>query len=179
MKGKETQSLLGMWTFLSSEVLFFSVLLLAFWVYREQHVANFITGTRRMNLTLGTLNTAVLLTSSLTMAMAVEASAKGREFRKLLVVTAILGAVFLVIKGIEYREHIIAGLFPRLFFILYFLLTGLHALHLLIGVSLVTWLRLRRKNSGEALENVGLYWHFVDIVWVFLFPMLYLMGRGS
>jgi len=191
MKNRVPAGLLGMWVFLASEVLFFSTLILAFWVYRHEWPVEFSDGVRHMDLIAGSVNTAVLLTSSWTMALALASSPRWKG--RLLVLTAFLGAVFLVIKGSEYFMHARDGMLPpiswsppqsapafKLFFILYFLITGLHALHLSIGIGCVLWARLRmalrREVSETLLENLGLYWHFVDIVWIFLFPLFYLIG---
>ena len=187
--------LLGMWVFLLSETLFFGGLVLAIAVFAYQHAADFAHGTREMKFGLGTLNTAILLTSSWTMALAVEGGERRNTSRvsRCLAATAGLGVLFLAVKGFEYWRHYDEGLFPglrwrggetpglELFFAMYFLVTALHALHLLIGVGLVGFYRRRfhrRGVSGAALENLGLYWHFVDVVWVFLYPALYLCGRN-
>ena len=152
-----------------------------------------------MDILLGTVNTAVLICSSLTMAMAVHSAAKGRRkpLMGYLVATMLLGAAFLGIKAVEYTEHIRHHLFPgrffhypgpngrpaELFFSLYFAMTGLHALHMIIGIGLlsVLFVLARRGRFTPAyytpVEMSGLYWHFVDIVWIFLFPLLYLIGR--
>jgi cytochrome c oxidase subunit III len=141
------------------------------------------------------VNTAVLLTSSWTMALAVHAAQTGR--RRTLVVflggTALLGTVFLVFKGLEYREDYLHHLVPgsgfegssvaQLYFSFYFVMTAIHALHLVVGIALLAWLAARAARTRAPLaslnifENAGLYWHFVDIVWIFLFPLLYLRGR--
>jgi cytochrome c oxidase subunit 3 len=194
-------SQLGMWLFLVTEILFFGGLFTAYLVYRTLYPAAFADASRHMDVTLGTLNTAVLIFSSLTMAMAVHSAALGR--RKALVgfllVTMLLGAAFLGVKAIEYTEHIQHHLLPGpwfhypgplvyarqagLFFSLYFMMTGLHALHMIIGLGLLTVL-VRQGSRGRytagwhtPVEMCGLYWHFVDIVWIFLFPLLYLIGR--
>lgn len=194
-KNGVSPALLGMWTFLASEMLFFSTLILMFWIYRYSHPQTFEGGVAHMYRIIGTINTAVLLTSSWTMARAVVASYSGRPVRRLLSLTAALGALFVLLKFLEYYLHYKEGLFPGLnwdagrwnsnsfllFFLLYYVMTGLHALHLLIGIACVLWVRHKSEQNPrvELLENVGLYWHFVDLVWVFLFPMFYLIGRTA
>jgi cytochrome c oxidase subunit 3 len=190
---------LGMWAFLATEVMFFGGLFMAYIAYRYGYPDAFATASRRLDETLGGVNTAVLLTSSLTMALAVHAAQAGR--RKALVVfllvTLLLGAVFMGIKGLEYYNEYEEGLIPafnftyngadaqkvQLFFVLYFLMTGLHAIHLTIGivvvlvVALLAWRGRFSPEYATPVEITGLYWHFVDIVWVFLFPLLYLIAR--
>jgi cytochrome c oxidase subunit 3 len=191
---------LGMWTFLATEALFFGALILAFAVYRVSYGHVFLEAAKKLKLELGALNTAVLLTSSLFMALAVQAAQGGRR-RKLLLclaLTAALGVAFLGIKAVEYRLDFREQVFPgrhfvwggadpghaEIFYYLYYVATGVHALHLTVAVGLVCWLMTRiyrRRASGApegVVEVVGLYWHFVDIVWVFLFPLLYLPGRS-
>lgn len=190
-------AILGMWVFLGSEVLFLGGLFLALTVYRGLYPTFFDVGTGRMNLLIGTLNTALLLTSSWTLAMAIEKIKQQIKPFFLLGVTVFLGFLFLLFKAYEYFQHYQEGLFPgvrwdgtsfpsaqlMLFFFLYFFMTGLHALHVLIGLGLIIWLMKEVKKPlwhqfhEGFIENVGLYWHFVDIIWVFLFPMLYLVGR--
>lgn len=190
---------LGMWTFLATEVLFFGGLFLAYVTYRLVYPEGFAAGSAHTLLFYGTLNTAVLLTSSLTMALAVHA-AQERQARPLtsyLLVTLALAATFLVVKGFEYSTDIREGLVPgpafsselppqaEIFFYLYWTMTGLHAVHVMVGAGLLTVLailaRRGRFTEGHAtpVEIVGLYWHFVDIVWIFLYPLLYLIGRHS
>jgi cytochrome c oxidase subunit 3 len=188
---------LGVWCFLATEVLFFGGLFTGYTVYRYVYPNAFAVGSNHNNLFLGTLNTAVLLTSSLAMALAVHASQTGKakaQFRWLLL-TIFFAFGFLVIKGIEYHQHFSEHLFPghsfnpamspqtELFFIFYWVMTGLHALHVIIGIgilSVIAWIVHRRPFSPEyysPMEMSGLYWHFVDIVWVFLYPLLYLINR--
>lgn len=193
-------STLGMWIFLATEVLFFGGVLLAYAVYRSMYFSTFGEASRQLDVVLGTLNTAVLLCSSLTMAMAVhEAESGGRKrLVRFLGLTMLLGAVFLTIKFYEYYEKYREGLIPgphfswhsndpghaSLFFIAYFILTGIHALHMIIGIGMVGIIaRLASKGRFTQayytpVELGGLYWHFVDIVWVFLFPLLYLVHRS-
>jgi len=193
---------LGMWVFLVTEVLFFGGLFMVYIVYRTWYPEAFAAASHTLNITLGTINTAVLITSSLTMALAVHAAQLGQ--RKLimifLIATMVLGAVFLGIKGVEYyakfEEHHVPGpgfrfeepqlaAHAQIFFSLYFLMTGLHALHMIIGFGIMlfmlgwTWKGTITADYYSPIEIAGLYWHFVDIVWIFLFPLLYLLGgRG-
>jgi cytochrome c oxidase subunit III len=200
-------SLVGMWLFLATEVMFFGGLLTAFAVYRSTTPQEFALASKHLNVALGCLNTVVLLGSSFTMAMAVRA-AQLRAHRALLVwlaMTMALGAGFLGIKAVEYtsdyHEKLIPGwnfqipeedrsvvdqqaLDPRkmeMFYVLYFFMTGLHAVHLVIGIALVgvmallSWRRWFSGGGATQIEVTGLYWHFVDIVWVFLYPLLYLI----
>jgi cytochrome c oxidase subunit 3 len=211
LEQQQHASTLGMWVFLATEVMFFGGLILAYVVYRALSPREFALASQHLKLWLGCLNTVVLLGSSLTMALAVRASQlrRRRELLWFLFATAILGACFLGIKAIEYseeyQEHLVPGLnfqFPKealaesgssgfslqrfeMFFLLYFFMTGLHALHLIIGIGLVgvmavlAW-RNWFSGSGETqIEVTGLYWHFVDIVWVFLYPLLYLIDVKS
>ena len=193
---------LGMWVFLLTEILFFGALFLVYTVYRTWYPAAFAAASHHLDIPLGSVNTAVLIGSSLTMALAVHAaqlnSRKG--IMLFLILTMILGGVFLGIKGLEYshkfHEHLIPGpafqfaqpelLRPaQIFFSLYFVMTGLHAAHMIIGMGLMVWMLLWAYNGtlGDGyyspVEVVGLYWHFVDIVWIFLFPLLYLIGRHA
>ncbi|HEV2063541.1 MAG TPA: cytochrome c oxidase subunit 3 [Thermoanaerobaculia bacterium] len=197
---KEAASL-GMWAFLATEVLFFGGMFAAYVVYRALFTRAFVGASNLLDIRLGALNTAVLIVSSLTMAIAVRAAARGRRNLTIafLVATIVLGSVFLGVKAVEYRhkfeDHLVPGPhyvvpegLPRqteLFFSLYFCMTGLHALHMIIGVGLLTWLILRTRRGdftpaySSPVEMVGLYWHFVDIIWIFLFPLLYLLGRHT
>lgn len=197
---RETNSL-GMWVFLASEIMIFGALFGVYTVYHINYPEAFAAASSHLNVVLGGLNTAVLLTSSLMMAIAVH-MAERREARLTLIfllLTAVLGMGFLGIKGFEYwqeyQENLVPGLnftfteanplHARLFFNIYFIGTGLHALHLTIGILMVLatpLLRYRgpfRSDPASAVELVGLYWHFVDVVWVFLFPLLYLIGRAG
>jgi cytochrome c oxidase subunit 3 len=190
---------LGMWIFLATEVLFFGAMFLGYTIYRISFPQAFADASRQTLLVFGTVNTAILLLSSLVMALAVRAVEQGQRFAlaTLLTLTALLGTAFLAIKGFEYAHEIREGLLPgagfhiasadpqhaRMFFYLYFLMTGIHALHMSIGVVLLAGFAVRalfcRKTAtlGTAVDLLGLYWHFVDIVWVFLFPLIYLAGR--
>jgi cytochrome c oxidase subunit 3 len=191
---------LGMWVFLVTEVMFFGGLFTVYVVYRALFPTVFGHASNHLDVFLGTLNTAVLITSSLTMALAVRAAqvgARGGTIARWLGATAALGATFLSIKGYEYAHKYLEGMLPgptftyagpdahqtELFLSLYFTMTGVHALHMVIGLGLLAWLVVgaRRGRFGAAyhtpVELVGLYWHFVDVVWIFLFPLLYLIGR--
>jgi cytochrome c oxidase subunit III len=194
-------STLGMWVFLSTEVLFFGVLFAVYSLYRAWYSQAFAAASHELLIWAGTINTAVLITSSLTMALAVHAAQTGerRSLMTFLVLTMMLGTTFLGIKGFEYytgyREHHWPGAGfqfdpeyfknAQIFFSLYYLMTGLHALHMIIGLGIMTvmlWLSWRgtiRPDYYSPIEISGLYWHFVDIVWIFLFPLLYLIGRHA
>jgi len=191
---------LGMWIFLVTEILFFGGLFLAYTIYRWENARSFAHASLHMDIALGTINTVVLICSSLTMAMAVHSAATGKKRLLIgfLIATMLLGGAFLGIKAVEYTDHIRHHLFPgpgfhytvpadaraaEMFFSLYFAMTGLHALHMVVGLGLLTTLLVmarRGRFSPEyhtPVEISGLYWHFVDIVWIFLFPLLYLIGR--
>lgn len=191
---------MGMWLFLSTEALFFGGLILAYSAYRTWYPEEFRFGSRHLDLVLGTINTLVLLTSSFFMAGAVTAGRLRLRATAvaLLILTALLGSVFLCIKGYEWYAAAHDGFWPgemgivsgenpggvRLFFSLYYIMTGVHGLHLIIGILLVSGLSvhysmLRNFSPNQnVLRNIGLYWHFVDVVWVFLFPILYFIGRA-
>jgi cytochrome c oxidase subunit III len=192
---------LGMWVFLATEVLFFGGLFAAYMIYRVWYPAAFGESSRMLDLMLGMTNTAVLITSSLTMALAVHASAGGRRNALIgfLVLTMLFGLLFLGIKGYEYWEKFVEHLVPgdgfrfpgqdplhaEIFFSLYFALTGLHAVHMVVGLGLLATMLVMawRGRFSQAwytpVEITGLYWHFVDVVWIFLFPLLYLVDRHS
>ena len=199
LEQQEEVATLGMWVFLATEVLFFGGLFATYLVYRHWYPEAFTAGSRGLLVWAGTTNTAVLITSSLTMALAVQAAQTGqrRTLMIFLVLTMALGCVFLGIKAFEYyteyAEHHIpgpafqfeAGQFrhAQIFFSLYFLMTGLHAAHMIIGLGIMAvmlWWSYRgiiTEEYSNPIEVSGLYWHFVDIVWIFLFPLLYLIGR--
>ncbi len=190
---------LGTWTFLATEVLFFGGLFMAYIAYRHAYPADFATGSRQTDLVFGTLNTAILLSSSLTMALAVHAAREGRNrpLVRCLLLTLLCALGFLVVKGFEYHEDVVDHLLPggsfaktlppraEIFFVLYWAMTGLHALHVLVGTGLLATLTaLARAGRFSAryynpVELVGLYWHFVDAVWIFLYPLLYLIDRHA
>jgi cytochrome c oxidase subunit III len=184
---RRESSLLGMWVFLATELLFFGPLFFGYVHGRLQAHEAFVSASHHMHFWLGTLNTALLLTSSFTMALAVHQAETGRSgiLRKLLAVTAVLGAAFLCVKGYEYasewRNAAQAHGGESVFYFLYFAMTGLHAVHLAIGLGLLGWLWSTARRYGAAyhmpVEGVGLYWHFVDLIWIFLYPMFYLLER--
>ncbi len=184
---------LGMWTFLATEMLLFGGLFLAYTIYRALYPQAWAEGAHHTNLALGTTNTAVLLASSLTVALAGHAAQRKawRATAWLIAATVALGALFLGLKGYEYYLHYQDGYVPgayfthdapalQLFFLFYFLMTGLHALHMTIGLGIwaVMLVRAGRRRLPDEtpVEMAGLYWHFVDLVWVFLYPLLYLVG---
>ncbi len=186
---------IGMWFFLFTELLFFGGMFLLYSIYRYRFPADFHEGAKDESLLLGSVNTAVLLTSSLLMALSVSAVRRGRsrQSRALQAGTASLGVIFLIIKGIEWGTKIAAGIYPNgptllemgngeiIFFGLYFTMTGIHALHVMIGIVAIAFMihYTRRgvitSSRFSRLENTGLYWHFVDIVWIYLFPLFYLI----
>jgi cytochrome c oxidase subunit III len=200
----------GMWAFLVQEVMFFGGLFLAYIVYRNLYPDAFAHASNMLNVELGFANTLVLLASSLTMAWAVRGGATGSKITQLgmLALTIVFGLAFLVVKYFEYAQkfehHLVPGptfdptfgphgsawfmahpeeiAHAKIFFFLYFAMTGVHAAHMVVGAGLMLWI-MKRAKEGEfvpehhdALEMSGLYWHFVDIVWIFLFPMIYLLG---
>ena len=190
----------GVWVFLASEVLFFGAMILTYTMYRVANLHAFEVAARETDVWYGTINTAVLLTSSLTMAMASQAASAKAGFRRLivwsLVATAAFGVAFLVVKGFEYKEDIEHHLVPgaqfalkepaaQIFFSLYWVMTGVHAVHLTIGIALVSRLaylgyraRMPLEDNPE-VEVTALYWHLVDIIWIFLYPLIYLPGRAG
>jgi len=194
---------LGMWVFLVTEILFFGGMFASYIIYRSLHFAAFETGSHLLEVKFGATNTAVLICSSLTMAMAIRSAQTGKSKSTViwyLILTMFLGALFLAFKFTfewrhDYIEHIVPGfgfqyrpewgsLGPQvqMFMCFYFFMTGLHAIHMIIGIGILTVLLImtaRDRFSAEyyaPLEITGLYWHFVDIVWIFLFPLLYLIG---
>jgi cytochrome c oxidase subunit 3 len=190
---KET-AIRGMWLFLATEVIFFAHMFAVYAVYRWSDPTGFRLGSAHEELWLGTINTAVLLLSSFTIALAAALLERGRRgvVLMLLAATVVLGGVFLAIKGVEYHAKYTDGLVPgptfrsdlapaQLFFMLYFVMTGVHALHLFIGCGVVSVMALqivRGRVSAEhatPLEVTALYWHFVDAIWVVLFPLFYLV----
>jgi cytochrome c oxidase subunit III len=189
---------LGIWTFLATEILFFGGLFACYTIYRWTYPQAFAQASNRLEFPIGTINTAVLLTSSLFMALGDLAAKAGQRklLRIHLSVTGFLGLVFLCLKGYEYvqkfHEHLVPGghfSFPgappqtQLFFFLYFAMTGLHAAHMIFGLGAISWLLWLNQRGRvspthhDAVSVVGLYWHFVDCIWVFLYPLLYLIGR--
>ena len=191
---------LGMWVFLVTEILFFGGMFTAYIVYRSLHLQAFITGSHLLEVKFGATNTAVLIVSSLTMALAIRSAQIGKgkgDTIFWLILTMLLGATFLFLKfRFEWYHDYVDGIVPgvswsyhgpyapgaELFMCFYFFMTGLHALHMIVGIGILTVLIImtaRNKFSSQyyaPLEISGLYWHFVDIVWIFLFPLLYLIG---
>jgi cytochrome c oxidase subunit 3 len=197
---------LGMWAFIVQEVMFFGGLFVTYLVYRREYAAAFAAGSHHLDVKLGAFNTAVLIASSLTMALAVRAAQLGKKKPLIgfLIGTILLGSVFLGVKTVEYshkwHEHHVPGphfafestgvhgepIDPhnaQIFFSLYFAMTGLHALHMIVGIAILLWLIFHASRNRftpdnyNYVEGTGLYWHFVDIIWIFLFPLLYLIGR--
>jgi cytochrome c oxidase subunit 3 len=197
----------GMWIFLSTEIMFFGGMFLGYTIYRLNYEETFAEASHHANLLLGTLNTAILLTSSLFMALSVHFAQQARRMALVvnLVITILLGLAFLALKFLEYYQHYQDYLVPAeglgmefrwedeahkgeaaMYFSLYFLMTGFHALHMAIGIGLLIVLAVLAWRGGllgtrsTPVHVGGLYWHFVDIVWIFLYPFLYLMGaRGG
>lgn len=190
---------LGMWLFLVTELLLFGGMFAAYVVYRTAYPEAFAEGSRDLNVVFGTVNTAVLITSSLFVALGVHAAQVGnrRSLMLFLGLTILLGLTFLGIKGIEYYEHFQHGLVPgarfhyegphaaqvHLFTFLYFVMTGIHAIHMVIGMAVIGGVLAIAARGGfsphsyTGVELAGLYWHFVDVIWIFIFPLLYLYGR--
>jgi heme/copper-type cytochrome/quinol oxidase subunit 3 len=175
---------LGMWLFLASEIMFFATLFTSYIVYRIA-APEWPRGWEVLNVRMGTINTFILIVSSVTMVLAfaktIERDRKG--FVRYLALTILLGLVFLVIKGFEYNAKFTHGIYPAtsIFYAIYFTITGLHGLHVLIGIGInATLLWLSRKQWDKPffagrIEAAGLFWHFVDIVWIFVFPSIYLI----
>jgi cytochrome c oxidase subunit III len=190
---------LGMWVFLVTEVMFFGGLFAAYIIYRTLYADAFADTSRHMDVILGGMNTAVLIGSSLTMALAVHAAQTNarRLLPWFLIGTIVLGSIFLIVKAFEYthkwHEHLVPGPYfqydgpyaaqAQILFSFYFIMTGMHAVHMIVGIGLLTYLVVKawqQTYSSEyftPVEMIGLYWHFVDIVWIFLFPLLYLVNR--
>jgi cytochrome c oxidase subunit 3 len=176
----------GMWLFLATEVLFFGGLFAAFAVFHSKYFHLFHESSKALNWKLGATNTVVLLLSSFSMALGVDAAQHGNNKKviKCLAITLLCAATFMVIKYIEYSAKFSHGIFPgtNLFYALYFCLTGLHGIHVLVGMGAIVWVwSLAAKNRFSETyytpcEIVGLYWHLVDLVWIYLFPLLYLIG---
>jgi cytochrome c oxidase subunit III len=186
---------LGMWIFLVSEVLFFGALFVTYAIYRCFNADAFRIAAAQTDIGYGAINTVVLLTSSLTMTVAVRAATT--QLRRLtvgcLIITAVLGAAFLAIKGVEYNDDLRRSQFPgtgfplsppqtQLFWMMYWIMTGIHAVHLTVGVLVVFTVAVLLQCDivpiqGSTIEGLSIYWHFVDCVWLVLFPLLYLVGR--
>lgn len=185
----------GMWLFLFTEILLFGGLFLVYSVYRQVHTEDFHDAANEMSLFFGSANTVILLTSSLTMALSISAIKRGSKIRSMIfqAVTVILGIAFLGNKIIEWREHILHGYYPDspqllvmshgkiLYFGLYYVMTGIHGLHVLIGIAIICFVLILTKMDKVSsadyikLENTGLFWHLVDIIWIYLFPLFYLI----
>jgi len=190
---------LGMWVFLVTEVMFFGGLFTSYIVYRSLHSFAFAEVSRQLDIVLGTTNTVILIWSSFTMAIAVYCAQTGMRRLNIafLVLTILLGLAFIGIKFYEYYQKFVEHLVPgpsfsfsapftkeaEMFFTLYFAMTGLHAVHMIVGVGLLSWLIIFAARGRftpvyhSPVELIGLYWHFVDIIWIFLYPLLYLVGR--
>jgi cytochrome c oxidase subunit III len=190
---------LGMWVFLATEVLFFGGLFLAYTVFRSLYPRDFSAASHHTVILIGGINTAILLFSSTLMALAVRAAELRRQKQLiwLLLGTAFFGIIFMILKGVEYHKDWIDHLVPvlnfewhqpnpghaQIFFWLYFAMTGLHAIHVTVGICVLLILALLARTGKfttghfTPIEIAGLYWHFVDIVWIFLFPLLYLAGH--
>jgi cytochrome c oxidase subunit 3 len=198
--GQQRESVaLGIWVFLVTEIMFFGGLFTAYTLYRASYPQAFAQASHHLDVVLGAVNTAVLIGSSLTMVLAVHAAAHRRKAATTgwILATALLGSVFLGIKAVEYshkfHDHLVPGAAFRfdgphaaqaqLFFSIYFAMTGIHALHMVIGIAILLLMAVRaargRYTQGwhDPVEVIGLYWHFVDIIWIFLFPLLYLLDR--
>jgi cytochrome c oxidase subunit 3 len=185
----------GMWFFLMTELIFFGGMFLLYSVYRTKYPADFHTAALDENIVIGSLNTGILITSSFTMALSISAIRKGNNLLSswLQAGTIIMGCIFLLNKYFEWSDKIGRGIYPDsslmmqkkkgeiLFYGLYYVMTGIHAFHVIVGIVVIaTMLFLTRSgaiNSGSfvKLENTGLYWHFVDVVWIYLFPLFYLV----
>jgi cytochrome c oxidase subunit 3 len=189
---------MGVWLFLVNEILFFGGLFCAFFIYRGWYFDSFVEAHHHLDWKMGAVNTVVLIFSSLTMALAVRSAQVNDKAKtvQMLAITVICACIFLVVKYFEYSHKIHDGLLPgayfsakgfttahpQIFFSIYFMMTGIHGLHVIIGIGLILWI-LVRAQKGEfsqryyaPVEGVGLYWHLVDLVWIFLFPLLYLVG---
>ena len=212
MEQQREAGTLGMWVFLVTEIMFFGGMFLAYTLYRYKYPEAFAAASNHLDIRLGAINTVVLIVSSFTMAMAVFSTQVGKRRNSIifLIATMTLGLAFLVIKGFEYHSKYVDNLIPgtlipghpfnpnlhemhlppdvaagnlQMFYVIYFAMTGMHALHMIIGLGILTVILImtwRGRFSPEyhaPVEVSGLYWHFVDIVWIFLFPLLYLLGR--
>lgn len=191
----DVSSKMGMWLFLFTEVLLFGGLFLVYIVYRFIYHEDFLEASLDLNVLIGTVNTIVLLTSSMTVAMSITAMQKGnsRLTTRLIWLTILAAIIFLVNKYFEWMAKFDHGLFPgmehygelpngeRLFYFLYFFMTGLHALHVIIGAIFLIYViraiqkQKVRQDKYMLLENAGLYWHLVDLIWIYLFPLFYLI----
>ena len=188
---------LGMWAFIGTEILLFAGLFVGYAEYRTLYHQTFVLGAKHLDAPLATIETAVLITGSLVVALAHGTLKKNRHrlASLCLLIGALTGVAFLVLHGFEYLKHFREGALPgryytfdelqtagaSMFFSLYFLMTGLHSIHVLVGAGVLTWLAWRTArgefsmHNYSAVENGGLYWHLVDLIWIFLYPMLYLV----
>lgn len=189
---------MGVWIFLATEVLFFGGLFCAFFIFRGWYFDSFVEAHHHLDKVMGAVNTLVLISSSLTMALGVRAAQTSNKklCTQMLVVTILCAITFLLVKYFEYTHKIHDGLLPgalfsakdfhtahpSVFFSIYFMMTGVHGLHVIIGIGLITWILLRNMRGEFSsryyapVEGVGLYWHLVDLIWIYLFPLLYLVG---
>ncbi len=188
---------LGVWLFLTTEILLFGGLFCAFFIFREKYLPGFVEGHHHLDKIMGSINTCALIASSLTMALGVRSAQQSKKNATVafLFLTLLLAGVFLVIKYFEYSHKFHEGLLPGkyftgqmvhhavpTFFSVYFMMTGIHGIHVVIGMGLITWVLIRAsKNQFSSryywpVEGVGLYWHLVDLIWIYLFPLLYLVG---
>ncbi len=195
---------LGMWLFLATEILLFGGLFAGFAIYRWQYLSEFAHASEHLNWKMGALNTAILIFSSYAVVLGVDAAQHGenKKVKKWMLVTLLCGCGFLVVKFFEYKSKYEHGLFPgtvdhitniafnspefnaqyKMFFGLYYCMTGLHALHVIIGMGIIFWIYLLAKKNRFStdyytpVEVGGLYWHLIDLIWIYLFPLLYLVG---
>jgi cytochrome c oxidase subunit III len=201
LEQQHTASELGMWLFLATELMLFGGLFTGYAVYRTVYSAGFAEGSRHLDLVYAGVNTVVLITSSLTMSLGVRAAQLGlrRPLVRWLVATGALGIVFLAIKALEYQKHFAESMVPglawtfdgplanqvQLFFFAYFAMTGLHTVHLAVGILIVLSMAVFAARGmfvaerHTPVEMLGLYWHFVDVIWIFLVPLLYLFGLSA
>ncbi len=197
-KQQRESAKMGMWLFLLTEILLFGGLFCAYAIYRAWHPDMFYNAHKHLDIVMGAINTIVLITSSVTMALSIRAMQLNnkRQTIILLIATLLLAGIFLIIKYFEYSHkfHLgqlpgkyytfegVEGNNPHIFFSIYFMMTGLHGIHVLAGMGVIGWI-LRRTVKGHfsaeyytPIELTGLYWHLVDLIWIFLFPLLYLIG---
>jgi cytochrome c oxidase subunit 3 len=208
MEQQKNAASLGMWLFLGTEVMFFGGMFLAYLIYRRWYFNEFVAASRSLNLPIGTINTAILICSSLSVALGIRAAQLNKRVQTvvMLVLTLVFGLAFLGVKAYEWREKFVEHHVPgatfhfedampghpevkinpqhvQVFFSMYFAMTGMHALHMIIGVGIflvLIYMAWKGKFYSEyytPLENAGLYWHFVDVIWIYLFPLFYLIDR--
>ncbi len=189
-------SKMGMWLFLFTEALLFGIMFLCYAVYLTQYTADFRLASQKLVVPIGAVNTLILLTSSLSMALSIAALQRNRKSlcMALLSFTVLCALAFLVIKGFEWSDKFHHGIYPGspiyenwphgqiVFFGLYYLMTGIHALHIIIGIIIIAWAMCRVRSDKTNpqriafLDNAGLYWHLVDLIWIYLFPLFYLIS---